>query len=65
VQLAVIICLAISPPVYLGFNFMKGSFETETEKEFNPGNKMIIRIRPRNAQEIPANIFTFFIVLLI
>jgi hypothetical protein len=42
---------------------MNGSFETETEKLFKPGNKIIIRIRPRNAQEIPAIIFAFFILL--
>jgi hypothetical protein len=42
---------------------MKGSFDTESEKLFNPGNKIIIRIRQKRAQEIPAIIFTFFILL--
>jgi hypothetical protein len=62
VQLFDITWSAISPPVYLGFSFMKGSFDTESEKLFNPGNKIIIRIRQKKAQEIPAIIFTFFIL---
>jgi hypothetical protein len=41
---------------------MNGSFDTESEKLFSPGNKIIIRIRQRKAHEIPAIIFTFFIL---
>jgi hypothetical protein len=44
---------------------MKGSFETELERPVNPGNRIIIRIRQKNAHEIPATIFAFFILFLI
>jgi hypothetical protein len=41
---------------------MKGSFATEAEKLFNPGNNTIMSIRHANAHVMPAIILIFLIL---